>query len=1027
MNVEQKKYIVTAKTREGMDTLCSQLETADVIPENTTIKRTVRLAERRPNSRATTYHLTEKEAVSLKDNPLVRSVEPYPSDVGITPNLNISTTQTSNWNRSFSQNSNHKQWGLYNIIEGGDLGEWTGDNTQTITLSQTGKNVDLVICDDNGALQLHPEFQTNIDGTGGSRLTLYDWYAEHQNEVGGSGTNYSYSSAGYHAIHVMGTAGGNSQGWARGANLYNLYYYSGAVGDVTFPYVFDYIREFHRTKSVNPDTGRKNPTVVNNSWGMSLFPSQWTFNDITAVTYRGTRYLPAGATYVQSGFTGLFSSDGVLDDTFTYNDGNRDTNEYTKWSCTTSGSEAQPSPEGTISGAPSGESEWQVSNNKTATLNLQQKLGGRQTVTISVTTQPFDVVLQSDVAYATPVDTVDLLSTITVVPPTGSNTVYSDGTYTGAAVSTSIDETFTLNQTGTWQIYFDTTYSSEPALDVTYDVQLLCSLQTTGGSPSGSGTLVASGQSNVSIPSVSGLTEATSTTSGTKDDGYWTLNLPFSVTYLQNNYNQIHIGTNSYITFGAGSTIEPTNSAQVPYPKIMVGSGNKDGDSTYATTSGQRIYYGTEPTGNYSTPVNTYTFTAINNSNIAYTINGTDRSGAVSGDNATINMIVGDTIEITNNSNFVHPLYLKIAQVTGTGDQVNGATGQGASQGNTVSWTPTVAGTYYYQCSNHTLMNGQIIVGANAGTNFYRVVFEGTSTSSGTLGSPNIRWEVKFDEDNPDDFTLTMEQDGQQTVSGGGSGTFTTQELNNFGFISGKRIPQRVSALDSDIEDAISEGIITIGAAGNGQWYHAEPGDQDWDNTFEMAVRYPNSVNFPYYYMRGTSPTANDTSASGGYEIPNICVGAIGTYQTGTLQNKAAEYSDRGPGVDIWAPGSYIQSAYSSSSAYGDPRNSTYRVAKISGTSMASPQVAGIIACLAEIYPDMDQYEAKAIILRLAKSGNLATSSGGYTDVADLLGTDNLTSFYRRERASSGATFPKRNFKTRPDTGQAYPRPRIRR
>lgn len=113
----------------------------------------------------------------------------------------------------------------------------------------------------------------------------------------------------------------------------------------------------------------------------------------------------------------------------------------------------------------------------------------------------------------------------------------------------------------------------------------------------------------------------------------------------------------------------------------------------------------------------TYTIDATNNGSGAYTLsNGTDRDGAVSGDNASINIRVGDTISITNNASASHPMYLKTVQGTGTGDQVTGATGQGASGGSTVSWTPTAHGTYYYQCSVHSAMNGTITVGARETT-----------------------------------------------------------------------------------------------------------------------------------------------------------------------------------------------------------------------------------------------------------------------------------------------------------------------
>jgi subtilisin family serine protease len=320
-------------------------------------------------------------------------------------------------------------------------------------------------------------------------------------------------------------------------------------------------------------------------------------------------------------------------------------------------------------------------------------------------------------------------------------------------------------------------------------------------------------------------------------------------------------------------------------------------------------------------------------------------------------------------------------------------------------------------------MNGQIIVGANSTTDYFRVVFEGNAASTGTLGDPGIRWEVRFDEANPTDFRVIIEQNNQVSYS---TQPFTTAELNDFGFIAGKRIPVPVDALDGDIEDAIDEGVINVSSAGNGQWYHALPGDQDWDNTFEMANRYPDSVNFPYYYMRGSSPGRYDTTATGGYDLPTIVVGAMG--DQASLDEGPADYSDRGPGVTIWAPGTYIQSAYTSASSYTDPRNATYRVGKISGTSMASPQVTGILACLLQTYPDMNCLEARNLIVSMAEKDSLSdTGSGNYEDTGALLGAPNLIVRYRQQRKTEGTTFPKRNFKARPDSGVAYPRTRIRR
>ncbi len=301
----------------------------------------------------------------------------------------------------------------------------------------------------------------------------------------------------------------------------------------------------------------------------------------------------------------------------------------------------------------------------------------------------------------------------------------------------------------------------------------------------------------------------------------------------------------------------------------------------------------------------------------------------------------------------------------------------------------------------------------------YRVRLEGNAATSGVLGSPGMVCEYTFYESNPSRIDLQVGVNNAKQVSGG----FTSQQLNSWGFISGQRIPSRVSSLDVDIEDAMDEGIIFVGAAGNGRWKHCVPGDEDWNNTFEMAVRYPASVSNPYFYMRGTSPTANDNliHPDGDFDLPNICVGSIDSIQI----DQKVIYSDCGTGVDIWAPGTSIISALPSGTA--DPRSSSFFLGKYNGTSMASPQVCGVLACALELYPHWKQEQAKAYITGIAKTNQLFVRSGGPTDGQDLQGAPNKTLFYRKERESVGNVFPKTNYDVRPATGSVYPRPRIRR
>ena len=104
----------------------------------------------------------------------------------------------------------------------------------------------------------------------------------------------------------------------------------------------------------------------------------------------------------------------------------------------------------------------------------------------------------------------------------------------------------------------------------------------------------------------------------------------------------------------------------------------------------------------------TYSILVNASSNSDYTLSGTDINGTVSGDDASITINKGDTLSFDVNAPN-HPFYIKTAQGTGTDNQVSNVTNNGATSG-VVNWTPTAAGTYYYQCSVHDGMYGTITV-----------------------------------------------------------------------------------------------------------------------------------------------------------------------------------------------------------------------------------------------------------------------------------------------------------------------------
>jgi len=110
------------------------------------------------------------------------------------------------------------------------------------------------------------------------------------------------------------------------------------------------------------------------------------------------------------------------------------------------------------------------------------------------------------------------------------------------------------------------------------------------------------------------------------------------------------------------------------------------------------------PTENYSINVN-------NSGSGSYNLSGNDRNARLFGQNETVTIMKGDTVNFIVNASG-HPFWVKTTQTTGTGNAVTtGITNNGTQEG-TVTWDTTSinSGTYYYNCQNHSSMSGTITV-----------------------------------------------------------------------------------------------------------------------------------------------------------------------------------------------------------------------------------------------------------------------------------------------------------------------------
>jgi plastocyanin len=106
-----------------------------------------------------------------------------------------------------------------------------------------------------------------------------------------------------------------------------------------------------------------------------------------------------------------------------------------------------------------------------------------------------------------------------------------------------------------------------------------------------------------------------------------------------------------------------------------------------------------------------YIITVTNVTSVAYAMTGTDRVGAVSGNNPTLTFRIGDVVDFVVNATG-HPFWIKTVNGTGTANGVPDANMNNGASVDTVRWTIRSTGTFYYNCQFHILMANSITVTA---------------------------------------------------------------------------------------------------------------------------------------------------------------------------------------------------------------------------------------------------------------------------------------------------------------------------
>lgn len=755
--MSEKVYVVTLRRREDLEEFYTDMSDAGYS-----------LQLKRPISRNTHYYLTDEQADTVRQDSRVLDVQLRPEELGIKPVLKSFYNNTEyNIQGTFDKSgtiggaaANYRQWG--HLHAAGTTaqrakGTWTtGQVTDNngVNVYNDGKHVDVVICDDFVGRDCEEFYSPTTNLT---RFVQYEWFNELNTYVGSIDDdgitlptgNYPYlDNAGnteFHGTHCAGTVAGQWYGWAREANIYNI----NTVGNysVSSLLLFDYLRAFHKYKPINPETGKRNPTITNHSWGYSYDPADFGYNgpiplgDVNGIEWNGVLYSAANPN--PSGWTW----EGIEADFGVRGSGGRIPAHYAALNADIE----DAIEDGVVVIAAGGNENYYVAEEGDTEWNnrmfiqgfgswIYMNRGGSPSGTrglINVGALDYDNNKRASFSnYGPGIDvfapgwsihsSFNQTGTLDPKYTQGSgNYFYSiNGTSMASpqvcgliALAASGKERFTQSDAIAVIDRFG------KAGDMTFDVTPAgAGSYTLSFDASGSSAYIVDGQDSVTTHS-----GASNPTITIKEGDTITLRQPVGSAYVAIDGET---ASSSYIM-----TVNDrvTTNQQLQDPTINIEEGDALTMEFQVTLSMHPIRIQT--LGNVDVPNvygqgSTNAFDGVGWYGENCPAPGTYKYVCSNHSNMTGNIVVHPAGTYYN-----HPLYLKTAAGTGTGNQVSGATGQGSNSNGEVVWTAPAgsAGTYYYQCSLHSAMVGQVIV----------------NTPQGVIGLPGNHADVSCQKGSP--------------------------------------------------------------------------------------------------------------------------------------------------------------------------------------------------------------------------------------------------------------------------------------
>lgn len=819
-----------------------------------------------------------------------------------------------------------------------------------------------------------------------------------------------YSGPNNHATHVAAIIGGTTQGWAKDVNLYNLKHNADAPEYDNFTYpdsdlLFDYVRQFHARKPVNPQTGTKNPTLVNNSWGFGAEVNflvnpytGYTFPRFSNLYYRGVEVLPAGSV-VDTGISGIYTATALLD---------------------------------SLSIAPSSGNRIATSDGVTGSVS---SIAFENTGSVGLTSLGDPTV--SDAGGVDPLDD----AYWTVALPFGIS--YLGTTYNEVYVVSNSFVTFGAGSTAFFlgaqapqarKIFIS---AGDRSCDAVY------------------GGVTGTAGNRIYTVRWEGYEGAYGNLLGGGIDMIWEMK------FYEATPAQIDVHVISNAAYRAEFTREELASygLNMSGPVAPYRNTAMDADIQDAIDEGI-IFVGSA--GNSATRIETdqgldYDNYFIDNGLPIFYHRGS--SPGASANVICVGAVASSSVEtkfqLSNSGprvdlyapgeNIVSAVYNGAANINPivNDGSASAALAVGSSVASGGSAEVTVSTTL-----PHNFINGATVTIPDCSTSFFNsdrvaITVIDTTTFSYPISTNISTGFASTTGTNAGKFLAVRFGADTYAVTNSGASAYVINSSNNptLNLKRGWTYTFNVNASGHPF------WIKTAAVTGTGSTYSAgvtNNGAAVGTVTFVVPQNAPNTLYYICQFHGSMLGTINITDADADVTTLDINMAVVFTEQTGSLTlngsaiNSSTVYyvedinyntneftlSTEPDGVALTAAGTGTATVRNkiTGTAYQG-----FLYQKYSGTSMAAAQVTGLLAAALEKYPRMNQQDARNYIISYAKDNKMTVTTGSYIDATSLQGGENKFAFYHKERPDTGITVPRSKEWLRPNAGLLFPRPVIKR